>query len=86
MLKRHGLVSASLDPRQNQLLATLPRAELQRSLPDLEFVDMQLGDVLYGSGGTLEHVYFPLTAIVSLLHYCQMAPPRKSPSLAMRGF
>jgi CRP-like cAMP-binding protein len=29
---------------------------------------MQLGEVLYEAGGTLSHVYFPTTAIVSLLH------------------
>jgi CRP-like cAMP-binding protein len=29
---------------------------------------MPLGQVLYESGGTLSHVYFPITAIVSLLY------------------
>ena len=29
---------------------------------------MQLGDVLYESGGRLQHVYFPTTSIVSLLY------------------
>ena len=29
---------------------------------------MPLGDVLYESGDTLSHVYFPTTAIVSLLY------------------
>ena len=29
---------------------------------------MPLGEVLYESGGTLSHVYFPTTAIVSLLY------------------
>jgi CRP-like cAMP-binding protein len=58
----------SLDPKKNRLLAVLPDAELQRWLPQLELVDMQLGEVLYEAGGTLSHVYFPTTAIVSLLH------------------
>jgi hypothetical protein len=31
------------DPRQNQLLAALPEAELARWLPRLEPVDMPLG-------------------------------------------
>ncbi|MBK7954650.1 MAG: Crp/Fnr family transcriptional regulator [Candidatus Accumulibacter sp.] len=51
----------------NQLLATLPEAELARWLPQLEAVDLQLGKVLYESGIRLSHVYFPTTAIVSLL-------------------
>jgi CRP-like cAMP-binding protein len=55
-------------PRQNSLLAALPAAELQRWLPHLEPVDLPLGQVLYESGSTLSHVYFPTTAIVSLLY------------------
>ena len=56
------------EPRNNQLLAALPAAEWQRWLPQLESVEMPLGQVLYESGTTLSHVYFPLTAIVSLLY------------------
>ena len=59
---------ASPDPRKNQLLAALPDAEWQRWLPQLEFVEMPLGQVVYESGSTLSHVYFPTTAIVSLLY------------------
>ncbi|MES2424471.1 MAG: Crp/Fnr family transcriptional regulator [Pseudomonadota bacterium] len=59
---------ASLDPTKNQLLAALPPASLKRWLPHLEPVDLPLGQVLYESGGTLTHVYFPTTAIVSLLY------------------
>jgi CRP-like cAMP-binding protein len=58
----------SPDPKTNHLLAALPDAEWQRWLPHLEAVDMPLGEVLYESGGTLKHVYFPTTAIVSLLY------------------
>jgi CRP-like cAMP-binding protein len=56
------------DPRKNHLLAMLPDAEWQRWQPQLEWVDMPLGQVLYESGSTLSHVYFPTTAIVSLLY------------------
>ena len=56
------------DPRKNHLLAALPDAEWQRWLPQLELVEMPLGQVLYESGSTLSHVYFPITAIVSLLY------------------
>jgi CRP-like cAMP-binding protein len=50
------------------LLAALPDAERQLWLPQLERVEMPLGQVLYEAGGTLSHVYFPTTAIVSLLY------------------
>ena len=55
-------------PNQNHLLAALPNAEFERIAPHLERVAMPLGEVLYESGGQLQHVYFPTTAIVSL-HY-----------------
>jgi CRP-like cAMP-binding protein len=54
--------------RQNQLLAALPEAEWARWQGQLEAVEMPLGQVLYESGSTLSHVYFPTTAIVSLLY------------------
>jgi len=57
-----------LDPKKNHLLGALPPADLQRWLPLLEAVEMPLGHVLYESGRTLSHVYFPTTAIVSLLY------------------
>ena len=56
------------NPRSNSLLAALPEAEWQRWLPLLERVDLPLGKVLYESGASLTHVYFPTTAIVSLLY------------------
>ncbi len=56
------------NPQQNLLLAALPRAELDRWTPMLEKVDMPLGQVLYESGARLSHVYFPTTAIISLLY------------------
>ncbi len=56
------------DPRQNLLLAALPDAEWQRWQRGLEPVDLPLGKVLYESGMPLSHVYFPTSAIVSLLY------------------
>lgn len=55
-------------PNQNHLLAALPAAEFERLAPRLELVPMLLGDTLYEPGGQLSHVYFPTTAIVSLLY------------------
>ncbi len=60
--------NAAESPLRNQLLAALPDAEWKRWQPQLEAVNMPLGQVLYESGGTLSHVYFPTTAIVSLLY------------------
>ena len=57
----------SHDLERNRLLAVLPKPECDRWLPLLEPVDLRLGQVLHESGVTLDHVYFPTSAIVSLL-------------------
>ena len=58
----------ALDAKSNRLLAALPAAEWARWLPRLEHVELRLGLVLYESGVTLTHAYFPTDAIVSLLY------------------
>ncbi len=63
-----SVISRIPDRRTNGLLAALPDAEWQRWLPELESTDLLLGQVLYESGSTLSHVYFPTTSIVSLLY------------------
>jgi len=52
---------------QNQLLASLPDDSRRHLQPHLEFVQLTAGDVLYDAGAVLSHVYFPLTAVVSLV-------------------
>ena len=61
-------MGASAQPSRNHLLDALPAAEVQRWMPHLESVDLPLGHVLYESGAALDHVYFPTTAIISLLY------------------
>ena len=56
------------DPKRNLLLAALTATELKRLRAHLEPVAMPLGHVVYESGRMLDHVYFPTTAIVSLLY------------------
>jgi CRP-like cAMP-binding protein len=56
------------DPKKNHLLAVLGGEEWQRWQPLLEQVELPLGHVLYESGKTMTHMYFPTTAIVSLLY------------------
>jgi CRP-like cAMP-binding protein len=58
----------SSDPLKNHLLAALPASDWERWQPQLELVSMPLGKVIYETGGTQTHVYFPTTAIVSLLY------------------
>ena len=59
---------AAVDPKENRLLGALPDDDYQRWLPFLEDVELSLGQVLYESRTVLSHVYFPTTAIVSMLY------------------
>ena len=61
-------MAISSEPSMTHLLAALPEVERARWVPQLEPVEMPLGQVLYESGGKMSHVYFPTTAIVSLLY------------------
>jgi CRP-like cAMP-binding protein len=65
---RNSVNNPPSSPVQNKLLAQLPQEERQRWWPQLEYFDMPLGQIVYEPGGTLSHVYFPTTAIVSLLY------------------
>lgn len=58
----------TMRPQKNHLLAVLPKAEHDRLFPQLELVQLALGQVLYESGDTLYYVYFPTDSIVSLLY------------------
>jgi CRP-like cAMP-binding protein len=63
-----SVLATASDPRSNELLAALPETEWTRWQALLESVEMPLGQVLYEPGAGLSHVYFPTTAIVSLLY------------------
>jgi CRP-like cAMP-binding protein len=52
---------------RNQVLAALPHAEWRQVEPHLEWVELPHGAMLYKAGVVLQHVYFPATAIVSLV-------------------
>ena len=53
---------------KNQLLAALPPDEVERLLPTFQQISFSLSDVVYEFSGQLDYVYFPTTAIVSLLY------------------
>lgn len=73
----------STAPKSNQLLAVLPEGEWLRWQPELELVDLKLGEVLYESGSVQNYVYFPTTAIVSLLYVTENG---SSAEIAVVGF
>jgi len=59
--------AAAPNPLLNRLLGALPIDIYQGVLPHLQFVPLHLGQELYGPGQTLDCVYFPTTAVVSML-------------------
>src|SRR5437868_11841378 len=60
--------ATSHSPKENRLLAALPESAYGELLPSLEPLAMPLGLSVYESGGAQGYVYFPTTAIVSLLY------------------
>ncbi len=54
--------------KHNDLFSALPIEIQRRLLPNFEFVYLPLGMVLYESGHIVNHVYFPTSCIVSLIH------------------
>jgi CRP-like cAMP-binding protein len=61
-------MAAISHPPQNHILDALPQPERERLFPHLKLVALSLGNVLYESGDTLRHIYFPTDSIVSLLY------------------
>lgn len=61
-------MAGSQDQCQNRLLANMPMSVRGRLQPYLEPVQISFGEVLYEPRQALTYVYFPLTAVVSLLN------------------
>ena len=55
-------------PMENRLLAALPPEDYARLRLHLEPVTFALGELVYDAGRTLDSLYFPTTAVVSLLY------------------
>ena len=50
------------------MLSKLSQEERERIFPHLESISFSLGQVVYESGGQMSYIYFPTTAIISLLY------------------
>jgi CRP-like cAMP-binding protein len=56
------------DPKQNLILAALPKQDYVRLLPDLELIPMPLGLTMSESGDHVNFLHFPISGIVSLIY------------------
>jgi CRP-like cAMP-binding protein len=54
-------------PIKNLILASLPRRDYERMIPDLELISLPLDVILYRSGEVIDYVYFPCAGVVSLV-------------------
>lgn len=61
-------MSQDLSPSANRLLAALPADEYERLEPYLTFASLAKGTVLYEAEERIETVYFPQTALISLVN------------------
>jgi len=59
---------AAAPARANYLLAQMPAEDQARWASQLETVELLKGRVLFEAGSPALHVYFPITAIVSMIH------------------
>src|SRR5712691_3071640 len=55
-------------PHDNRLVATLPHEDAERLQSQLTPVPLALGDVLYEPDRPMAYLYFPTTAVVSLIY------------------
>jgi CRP-like cAMP-binding protein len=62
------MLTLQSDLHGNHLLGALPPEEWRAIAPHLELVQLRTEQLLCDSGQRIHHVYFPTTAIVSLLH------------------
>ncbi len=76
-------MTTRLDPRKNELLAALRAEDWAFWAPQVEWVDLALGQVLHESGVGMTHAYFPVTAVVSLMYSLEDGG---SAELAVVGF
>lgn len=56
-----------MNPRHNELLASLPSEEFALFFPRLELASLRRGQVLFEQGEVPRHVYFPIGTLISVI-------------------
>lgn len=73
------------DTRSNHLLDSLEPDSRSRIRPYLEPVHFKLGAVVCDAGGTLEHAYFPMGAVLSLLTVLESGSAIETANIGREG-
>ncbi|KQR78801.1 Crp/Fnr family transcriptional regulator [Burkholderia sp. Leaf177] len=79
------MLRAEDEGHTNHLLNALPTREWQALHPFLESVSLREGQVLCESGQAIEHVYFPVTAVVSLIYRMEDGSSNQVASVGAEG-
>ncbi|MBA2660282.1 MAG: Crp/Fnr family transcriptional regulator [Nitrosospira sp.] len=61
-------MTLSHSPKQNRILAALPAADYARLLPDLELVNIPVGEGIYEPDIRIIHLYFSIDCIIARLY------------------
>jgi CRP-like cAMP-binding protein len=72
-------------PVTNRILASLPRKDYARLLPDLAPMTLESGQILYEPGIVMQWAYFLDTAIVSILFLAENGASIEVSSVGMEG-
>jgi len=57
--------------KRNLVLAALPPKDLERIEPNLESVTLSQGEIIFESGESPTYLYFPTTAVISLIYLAE---------------
>jgi CRP-like cAMP-binding protein len=71
---------------KNRLLSLLPAAEYEQLRPALDHVELAMRDVLYEGGDQIQYVYFPESAIISLLAITPEGQAVETATIGREGF
>jgi CRP-like cAMP-binding protein len=71
---------------KNGLLSLLPESDFAEISPDLEAVDLAMREVLYEGGDQIRFVYFPESAIISLLAITPEGQAVETATIGREGF
>jgi hypothetical protein len=81
-----GEQSLSLQAARNNILAKLPSSELAALLEQSTRIECNLRDVMVPTGAKINHVYFPLTGMISLVTQLKDGTSLESMTVGCEGF
>jgi CRP-like cAMP-binding protein len=60
-----NVAQSSIVKQGNRLMASLADPDWERWKPHIKLVSLKIGEILFDAGQPINHIYFPLTAIIS---------------------